>query len=44
MGIDLINFHDNINGMFYGQKRKIVLDNLVKKVLEKLLTKPKSIK
>jgi endonuclease IV len=34
MGIDLINFHDNINGMFYGQKRKIVLDNLVKSLRE----------
>ena len=30
MGIDLINFHGNINGMFYGKRRKIVLDNLVK--------------
>jgi endonuclease IV len=30
LGIDLINFHANINGMFYGEKRKIVLDNLVK--------------
>jgi len=30
MGIDLINFHDNINGMFYGQKRKIVFSDLVK--------------
>jgi sugar phosphate isomerase/epimerase len=34
MGIDLINFHANINGMFYGQKRKIVLDNLVKSLRE----------
>ena len=34
MGIDLINFHDNINCMFYGQKRKIVLDNLVKSLRE----------
>ena len=30
LGIDLIDFHANINGMFYGQKRKLVLDNLVK--------------
>src|SRR5919197_1074128 len=34
MGIDLINFHANINGMFYGEKRKIVLDNLVKSLRE----------
>ena len=34
MGIDLINFHDNINDMFYVQKRKIVLDNLVKSLRE----------
>jgi sugar phosphate isomerase/epimerase len=34
LGIDLINFHANINGMFYGQKRKIVLDNLVKSLRE----------
>src|ERR687883_612334 len=30
LGIDLINFHANINGMFYGERRKLVLDNLVK--------------
>jgi sugar phosphate isomerase/epimerase len=30
VGIDLINFHANLNGMFYGEKRKILLDNLVK--------------
>jgi sugar phosphate isomerase/epimerase len=34
MGIDLINFHANINGMFYGKRRKIVLDNLVKSLRE----------
>lgn len=34
VGIDLINFHANINGMFYGEKRKIVLDNLVKSLRE----------
>ena len=34
IGIDLINFHANINGMFYGQKRKLVLDNLVKSLRE----------
>jgi sugar phosphate isomerase/epimerase len=34
MGIDLINFHANINGMFYGEKRKLVLDNLVKSLRE----------
>src|SRR5438094_6078617 len=31
VGIDLINFHANLNGMFYGEKRKILLDNMVKK-------------
>ena len=41
LGIDLINFHANINGMFYGERRKLVLDN---KASEKLLTKLKSIK
>jgi endonuclease IV len=30
LGIDLINFHANVHGMFYGQKRKVVLDNMVK--------------
>ena len=30
VGIDLINFHANLNGMFYGRRRKIVLDNLIK--------------
>src|SRR5918911_713230 len=34
VGIDLINFHANVNGMFYGEKRKIVLDNLVKSLRE----------
>jgi sugar phosphate isomerase/epimerase len=34
IGIDLINFHANLNGMFYGEKRKIVLDNLVKSLRE----------
>jgi sugar phosphate isomerase/epimerase len=34
IGIDLINFHANINGMFYGHKRKLVLDNLVKSLRE----------
>jgi endonuclease IV len=30
LGINLINFHANLSGMFYGEKRKIVLDNLIK--------------
>ena len=30
IGIDLINFHANINYMFYGEKRKAVLDNMIK--------------
>ena len=34
LGIDLINFHANVNGMFYGAKRKIVLDNLIKSLRE----------
>jgi sugar phosphate isomerase/epimerase len=34
LGIDLINFHANVNGMFYGEKRKVVLDNLIKSLRE----------
>jgi sugar phosphate isomerase/epimerase len=34
IGIDLINFHANINGMFYGEKRKVVLNNLIKSLRE----------
>ena len=34
IGIDLINFHANINGMFYGQRRRLVLDNMVKSLRE----------
>lgn len=34
IGIDLINFHANLNGMFYGEKRKILLDNLIKGLRE----------
>ena len=34
LGIDLINFHANINGMFYGEKRKAVLDNMIKSLRE----------
>ena len=34
LGIELINFHANINGMFYGKRRKIVLDNLIKSLRE----------
>jgi sugar phosphate isomerase/epimerase len=34
VGIDLINFHSNLNGMFYGEKRKILLDNMVKSLRE----------
>jgi sugar phosphate isomerase/epimerase len=34
LGVYLINFHANINGMFYGEKRKIVLDNLIKSLRE----------
>jgi sugar phosphate isomerase/epimerase len=34
LGIDLINFHANINGMFRGENRKMVLDNLIKSLRE----------
>ena len=34
VGIDLINFHSNLNGMFYGEKRKTLLDNMVKSLKE----------
>jgi sugar phosphate isomerase/epimerase len=34
IGIDLINFHANLNGMFYGEKRKILLDNMIKSLRE----------
>jgi endonuclease IV len=32
--IDLINFHTNLNGMFYGEARRILLDNLIKSLRE----------
>jgi sugar phosphate isomerase/epimerase len=34
LGIDLINFHANVNGMFFGEKRQVVLDNLIKSLRE----------
>jgi sugar phosphate isomerase/epimerase len=34
VGIDLINFHANLNGMFCGEKRKILLDNFVRSLRE----------
>ena len=34
IGIDLVNFHANLNGMFYGEKRRIPLDNLVRSLRE----------
>jgi sugar phosphate isomerase/epimerase len=34
IGIDLINFHANLNGMFYGEKRRVLLDNLIKSLRE----------
>ena len=43
VGIDLINLHADLNGMFYGEKRKIVLDNLVKSLRE-VVVQAKSIK
>ena len=32
--VDLINFHANLNGMFQGEKRKVLLDNMVKSLRE----------
>jgi sugar phosphate isomerase/epimerase len=32
--IDLLNFHANLNGMFYGEKRKVLLDNMIKSLRE----------
>ena len=34
IGIDLINFHANLNGMFYGEKRQALLNNLIKSLRE----------
>ena len=34
IGIDLINFHANLNGMFYGENRQILLDNLIRSLRE----------
>src|SRR5215475_471351 len=34
LDINLINFHSNLNGMFYGEKRKILLDNMIKSLRE----------
>ena len=34
IGIDLINFHANLNGMFYGENRRILLDNLIRSLRE----------
>src|SRR4029079_3748888 len=34
IGIDLINFHANLNGMFYGENRLILLDNLIRSLRE----------
>jgi len=34
IGIDLINFHANFNGMFYGENRRILLDNLIRSLRE----------
>lgn len=35
LGIDLINVHANLNGMFYAEKRQVLLDNMIKS-LQKL--------
>ena len=29
LGLNLVNFHSNINGLYTGKKRKIVLDNWI---------------
>jgi sugar phosphate isomerase/epimerase len=34
IGIDLINFHANLNGMFYGEKRKTLLNNMIRSLRE----------
>src|SRR5919202_5179409 len=34
LGVNLINFHANTNGMFYGERRRLVLDNMVKSLRE----------
>ncbi len=34
IGIDLINVHANLNGMFYGEKRQGLLDNMIKSLKE----------
>ena len=34
IGIALINFHANLNGMFYREKRKILLDNMIRSLRE----------
>ena len=34
IGIDLINFHANLNGMFYGEKRQALLNNRTKSLRE----------
>jgi hypothetical protein len=34
IGIDLINFHANLNGMFYREKRKVLLDNMIRTLRE----------
>jgi sugar phosphate isomerase/epimerase len=34
IGIDLINFHANLNGMFYRERRKILLDNMIRSLRE----------
>lgn len=34
LGLELVNFHANTNGMFVGRKRKILLDNWVRSLRE----------
>jgi sugar phosphate isomerase/epimerase len=34
IGIDLINVHANLNGMFYGEKRHVLLDNMIRSLRE----------
>lgn len=42
IGIDLINFHANLNGMFYGEKRRVPLNNLIKSLREIVMYAEKS--
>src|SRR6476659_10377137 len=42
IGIDLINFHANLNCMFYGEKRQVFFNNLIKSLREIVMYAQKS--